>query len=37
MNAYENKLPHWDMSVLYPSLESAEFEQGLQLAIQAVE
>ena len=21
-------LPHWDMSVVYPSMESAEFEQG---------
>lgn len=26
----DNKLPHWDMSVIFPGLESAEFETGFQ-------
>lgn len=33
----EMKLPHWDMSALYPSLDSAQFKQGLQSTIQAIE
>ena len=29
-------LPHWDMTVIYPSLESAQFEQGFQAAIHSI-
>src|SRR5262245_61544653 len=32
-----NALPHWDMTVVYPSLESAEFEQGFQAAIRSID
>ncbi len=32
-----NALPHWDMTVVYPSLESAEFEQGVQAAIRSID
>lgn len=37
MSNDKSNLPHWDMSVLYPGLNSAEFEQGFQAAIQSVE
>jgi pepF/M3 family oligoendopeptidase len=30
-------LPHWDMTVVYPSLESAEFEQGFRAAIRSID
>lgn len=29
-------LPHWDMSVVYPGLDSAELENGFNAAIQAI-
>jgi len=29
-------LPHWDMTVVYPSLESPEFEAGMQAAVQGI-
>jgi oligoendopeptidase F len=29
-------LPHWDMTVVYPGLESAEFEQGFRAAIGSI-
>ena len=29
-------LPHWDMTVVYPGLESAEFEQGFNAVAQAI-
>jgi pepF/M3 family oligoendopeptidase len=32
-----NALPHWDMTVVYPGLESAEFEQGFQAAIRSID
>ncbi|MBI5035296.1 MAG: M3 family oligoendopeptidase [Chloroflexi bacterium] len=33
----ENKLPHWDMSVVYPSLESKEFQAGFQSAANKID
>ena len=30
MSNSENTLPHWDMSVVYPGLASAEFEAGFR-------
>jgi oligoendopeptidase F len=30
-------LPHWDMTVVYPGLESAEFEQGFRAAIRSID
>ncbi len=30
------QLPHWDMSVVYPSLDSPEFESDFQATIQAI-
>lgn len=30
------RLPHWDMSVVYPSLESPEFEAGLDAVVEGV-
>jgi pepF/M3 family oligoendopeptidase len=30
-------LPHWDMTVIYPSLESAEFGEGLRAGIRAID
>lgn len=33
MSVRTSKLPHWDVSVLYPSLESAEFAQGFAACI----
>ncbi len=37
MNNDENKLPRWDMSVVFPGLESAEFEAGFEAAKAAVD
>ena len=37
MSETRSTLPHWDMTVVYPSLESVEFETGFQSAIQAIE
>ncbi len=36
-NHLDGKLPHWDMTVLYPSLESKEFENGFRVTIQSVD
>ena len=33
----KSTLPHWDMTVVYPSLESAEFEEGFQSALRAID
>ncbi len=30
-------LPHWDMTVVYPGLESVEFEQGFSQAVQDID
>jgi oligoendopeptidase F len=30
-------LPYWDMTVIYPNLESAEFEAGFRSAVQAID
>jgi hypothetical protein len=35
MGESENALPHWDMSVVYPGLASAEFEEGFRSTVQA--
>ncbi len=35
-NATE-KLPHWDMTVVYPGLDSAEFEAGFGSAVSAID
>lgn len=32
-----DKLPHWDMTVLYPGLDSEEFEQGFNQASEAID
>jgi pepF/M3 family oligoendopeptidase len=32
-----NTLPHWDMSMVYPGLESAEFERGLREATRSID
>ena len=37
MTVAERTLPHWDMSVIYPSLESAEFQQGFQTVLQSID
>jgi oligoendopeptidase F len=37
MHNDENKLPHWDMSVVFPDLDSAEFEADFQAVKEAVE
>jgi oligoendopeptidase F len=37
MTASQHALPHWDVSSVYPSLESAEFEAGLQAAIGSID
>src|SRR5436190_4204700 len=29
-------LPHWDMTVVYPSLQSREFEQGFRSVVEAI-
>jgi hypothetical protein len=36
MNTKANKMPQWDMSVVFPGLESAEFEAGFEAAKAAV-
>lgn len=36
-NQTNGKLPHWDMTVVYPSLESKEFESGFAATIQAID
>ena len=36
MSEENGKLPHWDMTVLYPGLDSAEFEDDFQSVLQAV-
>ena len=37
MNESKSLLPRWDMTVVYPSLESVEFETGFQSAIQVID
>jgi len=37
MSEPQNTLPRWDMSVVYPGLESVEFETGFQQAIQSID
>lgn len=37
MTTMQQPLPHWDMSVVYPSLDSPEFEQGFAAAVAAIE
>ena len=32
-----NQLPHWDMTVVYPSLESEEFKQGFESTIKIID
>jgi oligoendopeptidase F len=36
MRNQNGQLPQWDMSVVYPSLDSPEFEAGFQAAIKAI-
>ncbi|HEX6383723.1 MAG TPA: M3 family oligoendopeptidase [Anaerolineae bacterium] len=36
MNKENAKLPHWDLTVLYPGLDSAEFEAGFQSVLQSI-
>jgi pepF/M3 family oligoendopeptidase len=33
----EGKLPHWDMTVVYPDLESKEFEEGFESALNEID
>lgn len=33
----EERLPHWDMSVVYPDLESKEFDSGFESALQDID
>jgi oligoendopeptidase F len=35
--ASEQTLPHWDMSVVYPGLDSPEFETGFQELVAAID
>lgn len=37
MSKSESALPHWDMSVVYPGLASAEFENGFQSAVRSID
>ncbi|MFQ5399920.1 MAG: M3 family oligoendopeptidase [Anaerolineae bacterium] len=37
MSQERGNLPHWDLSVVYPGLESAEFKTGFQEAIRAID
>ena len=37
MSNQNGKLPHWDMTVIYPSLDSKEFENGFRAAVQAID
>ncbi len=36
MSTVSSTLPHWDMTVIYPSMESLEFEQGFSHAVQDI-
>lgn len=36
MTTLETKLPHWDMSTVFPSLDSAEFEEAFQEVVSAI-
>jgi pepF/M3 family oligoendopeptidase len=36
MSNENGQLPHWDMSVVYPGLDSPEFEAGFQSTVEAV-
>lgn len=36
MTELQSKLPHWDMSVVYPGLDSPEFQEGFELAVESV-
>jgi oligoendopeptidase F len=36
MSTVSSTLPHWDMTVVYPGLESIEFEQGFSQAVQDI-
>lgn len=37
MDQPEGKLPHWDMTVIYPSLDSKEFDRGFHAALCSVD
>ena len=37
MNQATTQLPHWDMSAVYPGLDSTEFQAGLEDGIQAID
>jgi pepF/M3 family oligoendopeptidase len=37
MSTVSSTLPHWDMTVVYPSLESPEFEQGFSQTVQDID
>ncbi len=37
MNQEKQELPRWDMTVLYPGLESPEFDAGFQAVIQSID
>jgi oligoendopeptidase F len=37
MSESEDTLPHWDLSFVYPSLTSAEFEEGFRATIAGIE
>src|SRR5258708_19264779 len=36
MSTVSSTLQHWDMAVVYPGLESVEFEQGFSQAVQDI-
>ncbi|MFQ5796450.1 MAG: M3 family oligoendopeptidase [Candidatus Bipolaricaulia bacterium] len=36
MSSSESTLPHWDMSVVYPGLESAEFEEDFRSVVRSI-
>ncbi|HET7637161.1 MAG TPA: oligoendopeptidase F, partial [Ktedonobacteraceae bacterium] len=37
MSTVSSTLPHWDMTVVYPSLQSPEFEEGFSQAVQDID
>src|SRR5919201_2836358 len=37
MTSTTSALPHWDMTVVYPGLESPEFERGFQAAVGSID
>lgn len=37
MSTVSSTLPHWDMTVVYPSLEAPEFEEGFSQAVQDID